>query len=115
MIRSRTLFLLAAIMILGTAVSSSGAVFVSVAFGPPVLPVYVQPLCPVCPGPGLYLDSRLLGMESGLGRLLLGAGNVGTRAATWLPLDAWLLGLFFWPVLLASRLLGANGRLLRRY
>jgi hypothetical protein len=51
MIRSRTLFLLAAIMILGTAVSSWGAVFVSVAFGPPVLPVYVQPLCP---GPGCF-------------------------------------------------------------
>ena len=36
-------------MILATAVFSFGAVFVSVSFGPPALPVYTQPFCP---GPG---------------------------------------------------------------
>ena len=48
MARSRA-FVLLAVMILATALSSWGSVFVSVSFGPPVLPVYVQPLCP---GPG---------------------------------------------------------------
>ena len=48
MARSRALVLLA-VMILATAVFSFGAVFVSVSFGPPALPVYTQPFCP---GPG---------------------------------------------------------------
>jgi len=48
MARSRALVLLA-VMILASAAFSFGEVFVSVAFGPPVLPVYAQPLCP---GPG---------------------------------------------------------------
>jgi len=41
----RTLLILAAVVIAATAVSW-GAVFVSVSFGPPALPVYAQPLCP---------------------------------------------------------------------
>src|SRR5215469_4683538 len=48
MVRSRTLILLA-LMIVATAALSFGNVFFSVSFGPPVLPVYAQPLCP---GPG---------------------------------------------------------------
>src|SRR5271157_3749870 len=48
MTRSRYIILLA-ITILVTVVCSWGEVFISVGFGPPVLPVYAQPLCP---GPG---------------------------------------------------------------
>ncbi len=48
MTRSRCLVLLA-VMILATAVCSWGQVVISVRFGPPVLPVYAQP---ICPGPG---------------------------------------------------------------
>jgi len=47
MTRLRGLVLLS--VVLATALSSWGAVFVSVAIGPPALPVYSQPLCP---GPG---------------------------------------------------------------
>ena len=45
MTRSRCLVLLA-VMILATAVCSWGQVVISVRFGPPVLPVYAQPICP---------------------------------------------------------------------
>src|SRR5262252_8074275 len=48
MVRSRTLMLLA-VMILATTALSFGEVVFSVSFGPPVLPVYAQP---VAPGPG---------------------------------------------------------------
>ncbi len=48
MTRIRFSVLMCAVM-LTTAMIASGAVFVSVAVGPPVLPVYSQPLCP---GPG---------------------------------------------------------------
>ena len=46
--RLRSLLILS-IVVLTTAAVSWGAVFVSVSFGPPLLPVYVQP---VCPAPG---------------------------------------------------------------
>ena len=49
MTRSRCLVLMLSAVILATAVSSWGAVFVSVAIGPPSLPVYAQP---IVPGPG---------------------------------------------------------------
>ena len=48
MTRLRGLVLLS-VVVLATAVSSLAGVFVSVAIGPPALPVYSQPLCP---GPG---------------------------------------------------------------
>src|SRR3974390_2554620 len=46
--RIRFLTILLAVL-MTTAAVSWGGVFVSVSFGPPVLPVYAQPLCP---GPG---------------------------------------------------------------
>lgn len=49
MMRLRWLVPLLSVVILATAVSSWGGVFVSVAIGPPALPVYSQPFCP---GPG---------------------------------------------------------------
>lgn len=49
MTRLRWLVPLLSVVILATAVSSWGAVFVSVAVGPPPLPVYAQP---ISPGPG---------------------------------------------------------------
>jgi hypothetical protein len=48
MTRLRGLVLLS-VVVLATALSSWAGVFVSVAIGPPALPVYSQPLCP---GPG---------------------------------------------------------------
>src|ERR1017187_359129 len=48
MTRLRGLLLLS-VVVLATALSSWAGVFVSVAIGPPALPVYSQPLCP---GPG---------------------------------------------------------------
>jgi hypothetical protein len=45
MTRSRCLVLLG-VMILATALCSSGEVLISVAIGPPALPVYSQPICP---------------------------------------------------------------------
>ena len=47
--RARTLVPLVVVLILAAAVGSWGAVFISATFGPPVLPVYVQP---PSPGPG---------------------------------------------------------------
>ena len=49
MTRLRWLIPLISVVILATAVSSRAGVFVSVAVGPPALPVYVQP---IAPGPG---------------------------------------------------------------
>src|SRR5260370_9719327 len=63
------------------------------------------------PRPWLYLDARILGLWRR--RLLLGAGNVGSGAAGWLPLDAGLLGICRWPLHMARRLLGTACRLLR--
>src|SRR5271165_584054 len=62
-------------------------------------------------GARLYLDARLLGLESG--RLLLGARNVGVTAAGRLPMDARLLGILGRILQLAPGLLGADDRLLR--
>src|SRR5215469_4877055 len=50
MTRFRYLVVLSALLLV-TALSSWGAVAISVSFGPPALPVYQQPLCP---GPGYY-------------------------------------------------------------
>ena len=50
MTQFRYLLVLSALL-LATALSSWGAVAITVGFGPPVLPVYAQP---VCPGPGYY-------------------------------------------------------------
>ena len=52
--RLRSLLILS-IVVLTTAAVSWGAVFVSVSFGPPLLPVYVQP---VCPAPGYIWVAR---------------------------------------------------------
>ena len=50
MTRFRYLGALTALLI-ASAISSWGAVAITVGFGPPVLPVYAQP---ICPGPGYY-------------------------------------------------------------
>ena len=65
------------------------------------------------PGPRLYLDTWLLGVEPRW--ILLGARNVGTCTWSRLPLDTGLLGIFGGTVLLAPRFLGADRGILRRH
>ena len=56
--------------------SFSADIGISIRIGPPPLPVYEQPLCP---GDGLSLDSRLLGIRS-RGWILLGSRHLGAGA-----------------------------------
>src|SRR6185312_5552227 len=64
--------------------------------------------------PRLHLDARLLGMGSGLRRLLLGTWYLGDAATNRPVVDAWLVGLVGWLLSLARGLLGLARRLLRR-
>src|SRR3954462_2022906 len=65
------------------------------------------------PSGRLYLDARLLGVRSGLRRLLLGPRHMGGSARSRFALDSRLLGLGRQPVFLSRRLLGSRGRFLR--
>ena len=68
--------------------SSYAGVFISVGFAPPVLPVYVQP---VCPEPGLMWTPGYWALWSR--RLLLGSWSLGACALYRGAVDAGLLGL----------------------
>jgi len=65
-------------------------------------------------GARLCLDARLLGLRRRI-RLLLGAGHLGARAHPGPVMDSRILGFRRRPVRVEPRLLGPDGRLLRRH
>src|SRR6516162_8093356 len=86
--------------------SSLFAQSLSITIAPPLLPVYEQ--LP-CPGDGVFMGPRLLGLRGG--RLFLGPRLLDCGASAGVPLDSRLLGLRRRRLHLARRLLGAPRRI----
>ena len=99
-----------ALAVPGPAAHAQVAVGLSITIAPPVLPVYVQP---AIPAPGYIWTPGLLGVWPG--RLLLGAGHLGSAAAGRPFVDPGLLGVEQRCVCLERRLLGPDSRVLRRH